>query len=127
MAILKSKKTRAFISILACALMLLQVTAFVSLSQACVTVPEEPEVKLDVEADVGSTHFRGETADFYVLVSLSGAPIDATVNASLFFDGAYFANLTSLVEHVDTGLYRIPFSIPCGASAGTYAMVVDAD
>jgi len=124
--ILKIKKTRPFISILACTILLLQATAFVSLSQACVTVPSEPEVKLDVEADVGSTHFRGEIADFYVLVSLSGVPTDAAVNASLYFDGALYANLTSLVQHVDTGLYRIPYTIPCNASAGTYVLVVDA-
>jgi predicted nucleic acid-binding Zn-ribbon protein len=125
MEILKVKKTRA-LSILACTILLLQVTAFVSLSQAVVTVPSEPEVKLDVEADVGSMHFKGEIADFYVLVSLSGVPTDATVNASLYFDGALYANLTSLVQHVDTGLYRIPYTIPCCASAGTYALVVDA-
>jgi peptidoglycan hydrolase CwlO-like protein len=125
MGILIDKKTRAF-SILACTILLLQATAFVSLSQAVITVPSEPEVKLDVEADVGAMHFKGETADFYVLVSLSGVPTDATVNASLYFNGALYANLTSLVQHVDTGLYRIPYTIPGGASAGTYALVVDA-
>lgn len=72
-----------------------------------------------MEADVGSIHFNGETADFYVLVSLKGAPTNATVNATLYFDGALYANLTNLVQYVDTGLYRIPYSIPCEASAGT--------
>ena len=127
MEIMKIRKTRAFISILTCTILLLQSTAFVSLSQAVITVPSEPEIKLDVEADVGSTHFRGEIADFYVLVSLSGVPTDATVNASLYFDGVLYANLTSLVQHVDTGLYRIPYTIPCEAEAGTYALVVDAN
>ena len=116
MEISKTKKPRMFISILFCAVMLIPLTAFVSTSQAC--------IPLDVEADVGSIHFNGETADFYVLVSLQGAPKDATLNASLYFDGALYANLTSLVQHVDTGLYRIPYTIPCEASAGTYALVV---
>ena len=120
MEILKTKKPRAFISILICAVMLIQLTAFVSLSQACIPIP------LNVEADVGSIHFNGENADFYVLVSLQGAPTDAVINASLYFDGALYADLTSLVQHVDTGLYRIPYTIPCEASAGTYALVVDA-
>jgi hypothetical protein len=44
----------------------------------------------------------------------------------LYFDGLLYANLTSLVQHIDTGLYRIPYSIPCEASAGTYALVVNA-
>jgi hypothetical protein len=123
MEILKTKKTRALISILACTILLLQATAFVSLSHACVTIPSGP---LTVEADVGSIHFKSEIADFYVLVSQSGVPTDATINASLYFDGALYGNLTSLVQHVDTGLYRIPYSIPCNASAGTYALVVNA-
>ena len=123
MEIMKAKKTRALISILVCAVLLVQLTTFVSISQACVTVPSEP---LDVEADVGSIHFNGETADFYVLVSSSGAPMNATLTADLYYDGALYANLTSLVQYVDTGLYRIPYTIPCDASAGTYALVVNA-
>jgi hypothetical protein len=122
MEILKVKKTRAFISILVCAVLLVQLTTFVSISQACITVPSEP---LDVEADVGSIHFNGEIADFYVLVSSEGAPTNATLTAELYYDGTLYANLTSLVQYVATGLYRIPYTIPCNASAGTYALVVN--
>jgi len=121
MEILKAK-TRTFASILFCALLLIQLTAFVSMSQACV-LPSEP---LDVEVDVGSIHFNGEIADFYVLVSSSGAPTNATLTAYLYYDGAVYANLTSLVQPVSTGLYRIPYTIPCNACAGTYALVVNA-
>jgi flagellin-like hook-associated protein FlgL len=124
MEILKAKKTRALISIIACAILLLQATAFVSLSQACVTLPTEP---LDVEADVGSIHFNGEIADFYVLVSSEGTPTNATLTAILYYDGAMYDNLTSLVQYVETGLYRIPYNIPGEASAGTYALVVNAN
>ena len=63
MGILKIRKTRAF-SILACTILLLQATAFVSLSQAVITVPSEPEVKLDVEADVGAMHFKVKLLTF---------------------------------------------------------------
>jgi hypothetical protein len=91
-------------------------------ASACVVVPSGP---LDVEADVGSIHFNGETADFYVLVSLQGIPTNATVNTTLYFEGAFYANLTSLVQYVDTDLYRIPYPIPCEASTGTYALVVN--
>ncbi|MCJ7561014.1 hypothetical protein MUO79_10430, partial [Candidatus Bathyarchaeota archaeon] len=123
---MKVKKTRAFISILVCALLLVQLTTFVSISQACTPVPPKPEVKLDVEADVGSTHFAGEVAEFYVLVSLSGNPTNASIKASLYYNGTLHANLSGLVQYVTTGLYRIPYTIPNNASAGTYALVVNA-
>ena len=48
MEILRIKKTRAILSILACAILMLQATVFVSLSQASITFPSEP---LDVEVD----------------------------------------------------------------------------
>jgi len=118
MELLKVKKKCALISILACAILLLQVSV-----SACVIVPSEP---LDVEVDVGSIHFKGEIADFYVLVSSSGTPTNATLTADLYYDGTLYTNLTSLVQYVATGLYRIPYTIPCEASAGTYALVVNA-
>ena len=118
MEILKSKKKCALISILACAILLLQASV-----SACLIIPSKP---LDVEADVGSIHFNEEIADFYVLVSSEGTPTNATLTAKLYYDGALYANLTSLVQYVATGLYRIPYTIPCEASAGTYALVVNA-
>ena len=119
MEILKVKKPQAFISILVCAILLFQLTTFVSISQACIPVPSEP---LDVEADVGSMHFKGEMAEFYVLVSQNGTPTNATLTADLYYNGTLYANLTGLVQYVATGLYRIPYTIPCNASAGTYAL-----
>jgi hypothetical protein len=125
MEILKGKKTHGFISILVCAVLLLQLTTLGSVSKACIPIPPKPK-PLDVEADVGSIHFNGEIADFYVLVSSSGTPKNATLTADLYYNGTLYANLTSLVQYVDTGLYRIPYTIPCDASAGTYALVVNA-
>ena len=100
MEILKAEKKCAIICVLACIILLLQVTA-----SACVVIPSEP---LKVEADVGTIHFNGETADFYVLVSSEGIPMNVTLTAILYYDGAKYYNLTSLVQYVDSGLYRIP-------------------
>jgi len=84
-------------------------------------------VKLDVQVDVGSIHFRGEMAEFYILVSYLGEPVDdANISAMLYYNGTLHANLSASVEHVATGLYRVPYTIPIDASAGTYAMVVEA-
>jgi hypothetical protein len=54
MEILKTKKPRMFISILICAVMLIQLTAFVSTIDAWVPVPPIPATKLDMDVDVGS-------------------------------------------------------------------------
>jgi len=124
---IKIRKARAFISILLCTVIILQLTALVSTGQACggtVITPGKPN--LDVEIDVGSLHFTGEIAEFYVLVFLSGDRLDAKLCANLYYNGTLNANLTSLVERVDIGLYRIPYTIPNNASAGAYALVVDA-
>src|SRR4030067_534588 len=125
MQILKVKKPLVYISILFCAVLLVQLTTFGSVSQAC-DVPPKAEVTLDVEAEVGSMHFRGEMAEFYILVSLNGDPVNATVKADLYYNGTLHSNLSALVQRVSTGLYRIPYTIPLNASDGTYALVVDA-
>jgi len=83
--------------------------------------------KLDVQVEVGSIHFRGEMAEFYVLVSYLGEPVDnASISAVLYYNGTLHANLSASVEYVATGLYRTPYTIPIDASAGTYAMVIEA-
>ncbi len=82
---------------------------------------------LEVEVDVGSIHFRGEMAEFYVLVSSMGEPVDATINALLYYsNGTLHEDLTSFVEHVATGLYRVPYTIPIDAPTGTYVLVSNA-
>ena len=75
--------------------------------------------------DVGVIHLRGEMAEFYVLISSSGTRVDSALNAKLYYNGALYADLTCLVQHVTTGLYRIPYNIPLNASPGSYALVVD--
>lgn len=81
---------------------------------------------IEVEADVGTMHFRGELAEFYVLVKFLGKPTDATepLNATLYYAGTSIQTLTA--AKVDTGLYRILYGIPNNASSGTYTLVVEA-
>ena len=83
-------------------------------------------VALDVEVDVGSIHFRGEMADFYVLVSLMGEPVNASISTTLYCTGTLYANLSAYVQHVEIGLYRVPYTIPTDAPTGTYELVVKA-
>jgi PKD repeat protein len=80
---------------------------------------------LDVDVDVGSIHFRSEMAEFYVLVSLLGEPINADINAALFYSGTLYANLSAYVQNAETGLYRISYTIPTEAPTGTYALIVE--
>ncbi|MEM2440676.1 MAG: PKD domain-containing protein [Candidatus Bathyarchaeia archaeon] len=83
--------------------------------------------KLDVDVSVGSIYFNGEIAEFYILISYSGKPVEnATIKATLYFNGTLYANLTSSIEQVAQGFYRVPYVIPIDAPAGTYAMLVEA-
>ena len=81
---------------------------------------------LDVQLKAGSVHFRGETAEFYVLVSSLGRSVGANMSAWLYYDGQLYENLSFSVECISPGLYRIPYVIPLDAPTGTYALVVEA-
>ena len=84
--------------------------------------------ELAVNIDVGSMHFAGELADFYVLTSDFGRRIDATnISALLYYNGKLIANLTDVIQHIDTGLYMIAYQIPANATAGTYTLIVEAE
>ena len=83
--------------------------------------------EFSVEVDVGSIYFRGETTEFYILTSFMGEPVNATqIDARLYYGGALHADLSSSVENVTTGLYRVPYEVPGDAPSGTYALVVNA-
>jgi len=83
---------------------------------------------LDVKLDVGSIHFRGEVAEFYVLTSFNGTRVNATINyATLYYsNGTLQAVLTAKVVRIGTGLYRVPYTLPINAVEGMYMLVVDA-
>ena len=103
---LNAKNTRLLATLLVSIIVLFQVAASVSLGHGWVTPPS-----VNVDVDVGSLHFRGETAEFYVLVSSPGNRVDATLGANLYYNGSFFASLSSFVQHVSTGLYRIQYLI----------------
>lgn len=81
---------------------------------------------MNVQVKAGSIHFRGEIAEFYILVSSMGKPIDANITATLYYNGTLYANLSTSVEHVSLGLYRTPYTIPSDAPSGTYVLVANA-
>ena len=122
---LKAQK-HSFVVSLVCSILLIQFAALTPFSHASKTLINPGKPSLDVQVDAGSIHFRGELAEFYVLVSQSGSRVDAYVSANLYFNGTLYANLTSFVQKVDTGLFRIPFTIPTDAKAGAYTLGVDA-
>ena len=81
---------------------------------------------LTVNLDVGTIHFGGEIAEFYIQTSVWGTPVNVgTITATLYF-GAQQQDLTSLVTQVDTGLYRISYTISPTASEGTWLLVAKA-
>jgi hypothetical protein len=83
---------------------------------------------LGVTAEVGSLHFKGETAEFTILTTDSGKPINATsLEAKLYFNGTLINNLSGAIGYVDTGFYRIPYYIPANALLGEYTLLVKAE
>jgi len=123
MLTVKFGKKSKLVMTLACAIFLLQSTALnVSIAHSCFP----PTGTLDVDADVGSIHFRGEMAEFYILVSRLGKPVDAEISAMLYYNGTTHADLGAFAEHIATGLYRVPYTIPMNASTGSYALVAGA-
>jgi len=85
-------------------------------------VPPVVEIALTVVVDVGPIYFAGEKAEFYVLTYwFPWKPIDANLTATI-----YPPKTVLTAEKVATGLYKVTYSIPATAAAGTYALVVEA-
>jgi hypothetical protein len=83
---------------------------------------------IDVQADVGAIHFNGEIADFYILVTDYGKGITPDgMRATLYLQGVQYSNLTTGIERVAEGLYRVTYTIPVGAQPGTYVLLVQAE
>jgi len=90
-----------------------------------VTVQANNRPTLGVAVDSGSVYFRGETAEFSVLTTNNGEPTNTTNMEALLYHGSSLqANLTTIVQAVTTGMYRITYSIPADASFGTYTLLV---
>jgi hypothetical protein len=83
---------------------------------------------IDIEVNVGAMHFRGEIAEFYVKTAMGGELVNAKIDAARLYcsNGDTSLDVTSTLEAIATGLFRIPYSIPSNASQGTYTLVVEA-
>jgi PKD repeat protein len=87
-----------------------------------------PQPTIEVTTDVGDLHFRGEIAEFTVLTTDDGQPVNATeIQALLYHTSALYVNLTSSLKPVATGFYTIPFNIPIDAETGRYTLLVEAE
>lgn len=90
-----------------------------------VTVQANNRPTLGVAVDSGLVYFRGETAEFSILTTNNGEPTNTTNMEALLYHGSSLqANLTTFVQTVTTGMYRITYSIPSDASFGTYTLLV---
>lgn len=90
-----------------------------------VTVQANNRPTLGVAVDSGSVYFRGETAEFSILTTNNGESTNTTnMEALLYYGSSLQANLTTFVQTVTTGMYRITYSIPSDASFGTYTLLV---
>lgn len=91
-----------------------------------------PYYPLDIEVDVGTIHFAGETASFSILVSRSGVRIPiskSSLQVFLYFGDEIIAlqvdPAASMVQ-LDTGLFNMSYKIPLTAPDGTYTLLVEA-
>jgi len=83
---------------------------------------------LYIDIETGSLYFRGENCEFNVLITYLGVPTDVDrVSALLYFDGSIYENLTSYIERVADGYYRITYTIPEDAESGLYTLLVNAE
>jgi hypothetical protein len=87
-----------------------------------------PHENLDMQVNVGTVHFRGEIAEFYVTTTLNGNAVNASVwEATLYTEGGTTqADLLPSLAVITVGLYRISYTIPTSAVTGTYTLSVKA-
>lgn len=99
-----------------------------SIATKTISVSTGVYVPVEVTVDVGSLHFNGEIVEFSILVAHFGKVVNATnIKATLYYNGALYVELSDLAELVNTGIYRIPYSIPGEAKTGTYTLVVEVE
>jgi len=79
---------------------------------------------IDIVVDVGSTHFRGERAEFFISTSIEGEPVDAVVEAVLYGPDGLEVSLS--VERVALGLFKAIYDIPVDAPLATYSVLISA-
>ena len=82
------------------------------------------KVALDVQVSVGTLHFRGEVAEFYVLVTGQGTMRAAAIETDLWSPSGTSQALVA--TEVAVGLYKATYTLPGNAATGTYALVAQA-
>lgn len=97
-------------------------------TQEITVLPSNEPAPLDVTVDVGSIHFKGETAQFSVLTASNGEAVDATgLKANLYYNGNFIADLSGSEQQASTGYYTVTYDVPTDAQPGTYTLVVQAE
>lgn len=83
---------------------------------------------INIKIEAGGLYYTGETAEFYILTSQLGKPLDVTFNKLLlYFNGSLYADLLSSIQTVTTGLYKLSYTVPIDAQAGVYTLLVEAE
>jgi hypothetical protein len=81
---------------------------------------------LNIVIDVGSIYFPGEVAEFYVLCAQGGKPFNTTtMTAKLYGPGGSWEDLSPLITCIETGTYRIDYTLPGNSTPGSYALVAN--
>jgi len=81
----------------------------------------------EIKIDAASLFFRGEICEYNILTTYLGRAVNSQLTATLYFNGNLYANLTGNIQSIETGFYRIPYTIPGTAEAGTYTLLVKAE
>jgi len=84
---------------------------------------------LHIEVDGTETLSKGEVASFYLVTTYGNeGRVDANITSALiYYREELIENLTSEINHIDTGLFWVKYSVPSDALAGTYMMLIDAN
>jgi hypothetical protein len=82
---------------------------------------------LDIKIDVGTIHFRGELATFYVQTTFKGVTVNATFISALLYKPDGTTEPLTVPSLIATGFYKTTYAIPVDAQNGTYTLVVEAD
>ena len=97
-------------------------------TQEITVLPNNQPAPVDVTVDVGSMHFKGETAQFSILTASNGEAVSATeLKANLFYNGNLIADLSGSEQEASTGYYTVTYDVPTDAQPGTYTLVVQAE
>jgi PKD repeat protein len=89
------------------------------------TVPVQRSF-VTVNVDASSMYFRGEVVDFYMQTAILGKPVDVDSGTAVLYYGNQQLDLSSQVQHIGTGLYKVSYTIPTDAYEGTWSFVAEA-